>query len=203
MWANGETLSKKGVIFLKILISEFSRFFWNLFWFLLILIPLKNGKKGVYLERTHRADVARRGTRVDATWHARPRGSATRTHESTCVARRWHGRVARPRESMRTPGWHLCGERVTGLASDGPTSIVGPGYSIGAVTHLRYIALSFIRTFFAYFFCVGLCSLLNIYFARHVEEQGVLDRTLTEDSPLIRWILVHWIVNQACASIAI
>ena len=40
-------MSKKGVIFLKILISKFSRFFWILFSFLSILIPLKKCKKGV------------------------------------------------------------------------------------------------------------------------------------------------------------
>ena len=102
--------------------------------------------------------MAWRGTHADVTWHTRPRGSATQTHVSACMARRWHERMARPRESTRMPGWRLHGERVTGLASDGPADIVGPSYSIGVVTHLRYIPLSFIPTFFAYFFCVGLCS---------------------------------------------
>ena len=37
------------------------------------------------------------GTHVDATWHARPRGRATRTH-----ARRWHRHVARSGSDGRT-----------------------------------------------------------------------------------------------------
>ena len=39
------------------------------------------------------------GTNADATWHARPRGSATQTH-----AQMWRGHVARRGESMGTPG---------------------------------------------------------------------------------------------------
>ena len=38
----------------------------------------KKNKKGVYFLAGH----------VDATWPARPRGRATRTHASACVARR-------------------------------------------------------------------------------------------------------------------
>ena len=95
-------MSPKGVIFLKILIYEFFGFFGNLFLFLRILIPLKIGKKGVYLSQEPRADVARRGTRANATWHARPRGSAAWTHMSACMARRWRGCVAGPHESTRT-----------------------------------------------------------------------------------------------------
>ena len=72
---------------------DFSRIYFD-------LILFKKMQKGVlYLHKTRGADVAR-GTRADATWHARPRGSATRTH-----ALRWHGRVAGPHKSMRTPGW--------------------------------------------------------------------------------------------------
>ena len=67
----------------------------------------------------------------------------------------WQGHAS-PRR--RSGGAYLARD-VTGLANDGPTGIVGPGYSIGTLTHLRYIALSFIRAFFAYFFGVGLCSL--------------------------------------------
>ena len=47
-----------------------------------------------------------------------------------------------------------------GLASDGPTSIVGPGKIIGAVTHLRKEAPRFILAHSVYFLHVGLCSLL-------------------------------------------
>ena len=54
------------------------------------------------------------------------------------------------------PKWH----DNDGLAGDGPTGIVGPGYSIGVVMHLRYIALPFILTKFTNFTHVGLCSLL-------------------------------------------
>ena len=84
-------MSLKRVIFLKIWISEFLGFFWTFPEFILILIPLKMAKRGLYLHRTRGADVARE-TRADATWHARPRGSATQTH-----ARRWRERVAGPR----------------------------------------------------------------------------------------------------------
>ena len=66
------------------------------------------------------------GTCADATWHARPRDSATRTHASAYVALMWRECVARPRMSTWTPGWRLRGRRVFRLASDGPTGIVGP-----------------------------------------------------------------------------
>ena len=51
------------------------------------------------------------GTRADATWHARPRGRASRAH----AAPRWRGGGADawqgPRESTRTPGWrHVASE---------------------------------------------------------------------------------------------
>ena len=36
--------------------------------------------------------------------------------------------------------------------------LVGPGYRIGAVTHLRYTAPPYILAKFAYFLGVGLCS---------------------------------------------
>ena len=75
-----------------------------------------------------------RGTHADATWHARPRGSATQTHASACVALMRRGRVARPRGHLRG----ACGARgiVFGLAGDGPTDIVDPSNSIGAVTQM-------------------------------------------------------------------
>ena len=55
--------------------------------------------------------------RLHGTDVAQTRGKATRVHVDAWVAPTWH-------ESVR-------------LASDGPTGIVGLGYSIGAVTHLR------------------------------------------------------------------
>ena len=58
---------------------DFFQIFQNLFLdFKLLKRIKKGGKKGVFS----------RGTHVDATWHARPRGRATRTHTSACVVRR-------------------------------------------------------------------------------------------------------------------
>ena len=93
---------------MKILISEFSSFFKNFLEFISNFhrifrryFLIWNRKKGVlYLHRTRRAEMAR-GTRANATWYARPRGSATRTQ-----VQRWPERVARPCESTQTPGWH-------------------------------------------------------------------------------------------------
>ena len=65
--------------------------------------------------------MARSGTRADATWHTKPRGSATWTH-----ALMWRGRAVGPRESTRTPGWSLH-SMSDGLAGDRPTGIVGSG----------------------------------------------------------------------------
>ena len=70
---------------------------------------------------------------------ARTRGRATRAHADARVVPR--------------------GMRSDMLAIDGPTGIVGPGYSIGAVTHLRYVAPRFILAISLHFFRVGLCSL--------------------------------------------
>ena len=68
-----------------------------------------------------------------------------------------------------TSVWRLCGvcvtpvrdprEDVFGLASDGPTGIVGPCKISGAVMHLRKGAPPFILAYFKIFFLVGLCSL--------------------------------------------
>ena len=83
----------------------------NLFSFLNPLKIINISKKGVILSR---------GTYADATWHARPRGRATRTHASAYMARRWCRHVAVPRESMWTLGWrHLV--VCEGFASEGPT----------------------------------------------------------------------------------
>ena len=72
-------MSFKGVIFLKIWIFEFLRFFWIFPEFILIfLLIFKMQKGGFYLHRTRGADVAR-GTRMDATWYTRPRGGAVIT----------------------------------------------------------------------------------------------------------------------------
>ena len=65
-------------------------------------------KKGFIFHRTCGADVSRkadvaRGTRTDATWHARPRGWAEVAHSR-------RGRVAGPHGSTRMPGGAPCGE---------------------------------------------------------------------------------------------
>ena len=61
-------MSQKGVIFLKILISEFFGFFLEFILIFTNLIPLKKGQKGGFnLHRTRGADMAWHGTRADAT----------------------------------------------------------------------------------------------------------------------------------------
>ena len=67
--------------------------------------------------------------------------------------------MAGPSEPTRTPSWRLHGMKSNRLASHGPTGIVGPSKSIGAVTQ-RLMGLSpFIVADSEIFFCVGLCSL--------------------------------------------
>ena len=53
-----------------LIFRDFFGFFRIYFRFLNVENNLKTGKMGLFL----------RGTHVDATWHARPRGSATRAH---------------------------------------------------------------------------------------------------------------------------
>ena len=101
-------------------------------------------KGGLFLHRTRGADVVRE-TRADATWHARPHGSATLTH-----AWRWRDHAS-PHGRPGGTTWRW--ER---LASDGPTGIVGPGNSIGTVTQRRYFAPPFILAKSPLFLCVGL-----------------------------------------------
>ena len=67
-------MSKKGVIFLKILISEFFGLFWNSFRFFLvfflIIIPLKMAKSVELSRGTCGADVARpREAMWTLVWH--------------------------------------------------------------------------------------------------------------------------------------
>ena len=73
---------------MKVTIFTILRNFLEFFWIYLDLFSIfkliktfkKMAKMGAYFARAH----------VDATWHARPHGSATRTRASACVARRWH-----------------------------------------------------------------------------------------------------------------
>ena len=116
-----------------------------------LILFKKKCKKGVlYLHMTRGVDVAH-GTRADATWHARPRGSVTRTH-----VLRWHERVAGPCKSTLTPG---CRHVVVWEAGRWwAHGLVGPSKSIGAVTQSCYATLPYILTKFTDFFRVGLCS---------------------------------------------
>ena len=128
---------------------------------------------GSYLHKTRGADVER-GTRTDATWHARPRGSAARPH-----TRRWLGHVARPRESTRTPGWrHAAVWEACEWWAHGS---VGPCNSIGAVTQRRYFAPSFILVYPFIFLRVGLCP-LNLKFAGHVDASRALDVSASNEA---------------------
>ena len=111
--------------------------------------------------------MVRCGTCADATWHARPRGSATRTHASACMAWWWRGRVAGPHESTQMPTWRLHGMRWAGWGSNA-------------------IAL-FRPTFYTYQFpsfppC-GTMFPINLFFAGHVAKQGASDE--------IAWIKVR------------
>ena len=94
-----------------------------------------------------------------------------------------HGEhVAEPHESTSTPAWCLRGESIFGLASDGPTSIVGPGELFGVATQRPQGHPPFIRRFSEIFFCVGLCSLYFL-FVGHVASRYVSDE--------IAWIYAH------------
>ena len=64
------------------------------------------------------------------------------------------GRIAR---STWTPVWGSTWRR---MAGEGPTGIVGPSESIGAVTQMRYRLTQFIDAIFLRFSRVGLCHVL-------------------------------------------
>ena len=81
------------------------------------------------------------------------------------------------------PTWH---ESVT-LAGNGPTGIVGPGYSIGAVTHWRKGAPPYIRAISLYFFSCG--TNLFLSFAGHMAKRGASNRSRQD-----------WSVNQVESS---
>ena len=113
-------MSKKRVIFLKILIFEFSRFFPELILIFMNFNSIKNGKNRVIFPQEPRADMARHGTHANATWHTRPRSSATRTHKRWCgadVAWTSGGPTRVHEDAWVAPR----GKRVFGLSDDGPT----------------------------------------------------------------------------------
>ena len=91
----------------------------------------------------------------------------------------WRGHVAHakhvagPREPRRTLWWCLRGMRVVGLASDGPTGIVGPSNSIGVVTQMHKGAPPYIRAISLYFFLCG--TNLFLSFSAEVVLHGVSD----------------------------
>ena len=83
-------------------------------------------------------------THVNATWHARPRGSATQTH-----TRRWRGRLAGPRESTQMPEWRHMAREWLGLRVMGPW-VSGPkleywGGNTKALRSLTFYTLPFRR----------------------------------------------------------
>ena len=155
MWSNGENLSKKGVIFLKILIFDFSDIFWILFWFLLIFNFIKNiTTKGVYIS-TRPAELM---------WRVGParmrhgmQGHVAAPRGPTCWGGTdaWQGHAS-PRERPGGAMWH---EWWAGRWW--AHGLVGPGKSIGAVTQRRYTAPRFILTCSIDFLYVGLCSWLT------------------------------------------
>ena len=148
------------------MIFEFYGFFWILIWFLSILFPYLKSQKGGYFPQEPRADVAWQGTRTDATWHARPCGSATQTHASACVAQRWRGRVAGPREPTQMPGWRLYGRRWAGRwwahGYSGPR-LDSWGGNANALEHLSF----YTRLFWSFLPCG---TNLFLKFTGHVEK---------------------------------
>ena len=73
---------------------------------------------------------------------------------------------------------------------------MGPGYSIGAVTHLRYAAPPFILTFLLFFFRVGLCSRRFLTFVGHVAASRELDTRTSNESRRYDGLRVHAIIAQ-------
>ena len=63
---------------------------------------------------------------------------------------------------------------------------MGPGYSIEAVTHLRYGAPPFILVISSFFFRVGLCSCGFLTFSGDVASRGASDAIATTDMPRSR-----------------
>ena len=139
------------------------------------------------------------GTRADATWHARPRGTTMPTQVSACVVWRGRGRVAGPRESMRTHGWRHVAWGLHGWQMMGPR-VSGPRWVVwGGNAKLTFWLTFYTRVFWKFLSC-GTMFPLHLFFVGHVAEHCALDRELTEDRPLIRWISVHRLTLQHVAS---
>ena len=89
-------------------------------------LSLKNSKKGCISRAGH----------VDLTWRAwdtcKSHASPRRCMRHVDVARTPGGPTRAHADAWVAPTWHESDRP----ASDGPTGIVGPGYSIGAITHL-------------------------------------------------------------------
>ena len=96
---------------------------------------------------------------------ARTCGGATRAHANAWVAPTWH-------ESDK-------------LAGDRPTGIVGPPYSIGALTQTLKGVLPYIPDALHLFSPCGTMFPFNFSFAGHVAERYALDQKLIEDRTLI------------------
>ena len=139
----------KGVIILKIWISEYFRFFWIFPEFILIFNLFLNLQKRWFLFPQDRgadvassADVARR-TRADATPHARLRGRAARGPRGEprwpeLTQTRGRGHATPPERPM---GRHMVSEEAGIWRAHG---LVGLGEYIGAVTQGRYSAPAYI-----------------------------------------------------------
>ena len=85
--------------------------------------------------------------------------------EATWQGRAWPTRGAGGVDTWQEATWvhvdaregrHVASGEVSNWRAHG---LVGPGYRIGAVKHLRYAAPPYILANFAYFLGVGLCSL--------------------------------------------
>ena len=119
--------------------------------------------------------ISRKNCGADVAWRG-THGGATRAHSDACMVLMWRGADAwrghaSPRRRL---GGTYVARGVIGLASDGPTGIVGPGEFIGAVTQWLKSLPPFIHTFSAYFFLWDYVP-YNFEIAGHVESRGTLD----------------------------
>ena len=113
---------------------------------------------------------------ADPGWPTRGAGGAATWQEAT---------------RSRGPRGRPCGvPRGDEMAGEGPTGIVGPGESIGAVTQMRYRLTQFIDAIFLRFSRVGLCPVL---FSGDVVAYRAFDAVRTVE---IAWTQVHAIIKS-------
>ena len=94
------------------------------------LYSFEKWQKGVIFPQEPWADVTRRGTCTDVTWHKRPRGRATQTHTGACVTLMWHRLMVGPCECTQTPGWRHVARGSSGWQMMSPR-VSGPGNKLG------------------------------------------------------------------------